>query len=131
MGPPPEVLPQSISALTLQWGALLSVLSPVESFRPVLRGIERGVMVTDSDSSSPVAPPTHLPRDVGLSTGDVVQACCGEGNFSARWQSRLFTVTKKDEDRLWEILDLHVLNTFNKCPHFKMLTIREVKLLLP
>ncbi|CAL4095083.1 unnamed protein product, partial [Meganyctiphanes norvegica] len=50
---------------------------------------------------------------------------------SLRWQSRLFTVPKKDaqEDRL--ILDLSILNSFIHCPHFKMLTMKEVKLLLP
>ena len=47
------------------------------------------------------------------------------------FQSILFTVPKKDseEDRL--ILDLSPLNEFIKRPHFKMLTIREVKLILP
>ena len=47
------------------------------------------------------------------------------------WQSRLFTVPKKDspEERL--ILDLSILNDYIKRPHFKMLTIKEVKLLLP
>ena len=48
-----------------------------------------------------------------------------------RWQSRLFTVPKKDsqEDRL--ILDLSQINLFIQCPSFKMLTLKEVKLLLP
>ena len=48
-----------------------------------------------------------------------------------RWQSRLFTVPKRDPhmDRL--ILDLSVLNTFINCPTFKMLTIQEIKYLLP
>ena len=47
-----------------------------------------------------------------------------------RWQSRLFTVPKKDgEDRL--ILDLSRLNYYISCPSFKMVTLREVKLLLP
>ena len=47
------------------------------------------------------------------------------------WQSRLFTVPKKEsgEERL--ILDLSILNSFIKCPTFKMLTLKEVKLLLP
>ena len=47
------------------------------------------------------------------------------------WQSRLFTVPKKDsqEDRL--ILDLSQINLFIQCPSFKMLTLKEVKLLLP
>ena len=40
-------------------------------------------------------------------------------------------MTKKDTDRLRVILDMHVLNCFIKCPHFKMLTLRDVKLLLP
>ena len=48
-----------------------------------------------------------------------------------RWQSRIFTVPKKDSPDGRLILDLSFLNTFIKCPHFKMLTIREVKLLLP
>ena len=47
------------------------------------------------------------------------------------FQSILFTVAKKDseEDRL--ILDLSNLNKSIDCQHFKMLTMREVKLLLP
>ena len=47
------------------------------------------------------------------------------------WQSRLFTVPKKDseEDRL--ILDLSQLNSYIRCPSFKMLTQKEVKLNLP
>ena len=46
------------------------------------------------------------------------------------WQSRLFTVPKNsEEDRL--ILDLSILNEFIKCPTFKMLNLKEVKLLLP
>ena len=47
------------------------------------------------------------------------------------WQSRLFTVPKKDSPEGRLILDLSLLNAYIKCPHFKMLTIREVKLLLP
>ena len=48
-----------------------------------------------------------------------------------RHQSRIFSIPKKDnpEDRM--ILDLSFLNSCIKCPTFKMLTIREVKLLLP
>ena len=48
-----------------------------------------------------------------------------------RWQSRLFTVPKRDsqEDRL--ILDLSQLNLYIACPSFKMLTIKEIKYLLP
>ena len=48
-----------------------------------------------------------------------------------KWQSRLFTVPKKDsaEDRL--ILDLSQINLFIHCPSFKMLTLKEVKMLLP
>ena len=47
------------------------------------------------------------------------------------WQSRLFTVPKKNSEEERLILDLSILNTFIKCPHFKMLNMREVKLLLP
>ena len=48
-----------------------------------------------------------------------------------RFQSRIFTVPKKNstEERL--ILDLSILNTFIKRPHFKMLTIKEIKMILP
>ncbi|CAL4218557.1 unnamed protein product [Meganyctiphanes norvegica] len=48
-----------------------------------------------------------------------------------RWQSRLFTVPKKDSDKERLILDLSRLNSYINCPSFKMLTLREVKLLLP
>ena len=47
------------------------------------------------------------------------------------WQSRLFTVPKKDSDKDRLILDLSLLNSFINRPTFKMLTLREVKLLLP
>ena len=47
------------------------------------------------------------------------------------WQSRLFTVPKKDTDKLRVILDVSSLNHYVYCPYFKMLTLREVKLLLP
>ena len=48
-----------------------------------------------------------------------------------RWQSRLFTVPKRDvpEGRL--ILDLSALNAFISCPSFRMLTMRDIRLLLP
>ena len=48
-----------------------------------------------------------------------------------KWQSRLFTVPKKDSDKERLILDLSLLNSFINRPTFKMLTLREVKLLLP
>ena len=48
-----------------------------------------------------------------------------------RFQSRIFTVPKKDSPEGRLILDLSFLNTFIKTPSFKMLTIRDVKLLLP
>ena len=48
-----------------------------------------------------------------------------------KWQSRLFTVPKKDSDKRRIILDLSLLNLNIKCPSFKMLTLREVKLLIP
>ena len=47
------------------------------------------------------------------------------------FQSRIFTVPKKDSPDGRLILDLSILNSSINCPHFKMLTIREVKLLLP
>ena len=47
------------------------------------------------------------------------------------WQSRLFTVPKKDSQEGRLILDLSILNSYIKCPYFKMLTIKEVKTLLP
>ena len=47
------------------------------------------------------------------------------------WQSRLFTVPKKDQQEHRLILDLSQLNLYIKCPSFKMLTIQEIKYLLP
>ena len=48
-----------------------------------------------------------------------------------RFQSRIFSVPKKDSQEDRTILDLSILNVYIKCPYFKMLTIKEVKLLLP
>ena len=48
-----------------------------------------------------------------------------------RWQSRLFTVPKRDSQEHRLILDLSQLNFFINCPSFKMLTIQEIKYLLP
>ena len=48
-----------------------------------------------------------------------------------RFQSRVFTVPKKDSQERRLILDLSILNTFIECPSFKMLTLKEIKLLLP
>ena len=47
------------------------------------------------------------------------------------FQSRVFIVPKKDSQEGRLILDLSILNTFIKCPSFKMLTLKEIKLLLP
>ena len=48
-----------------------------------------------------------------------------------RWQSLLFTVPKRTAGEYRLILDLSDLNKFIECPSFKMLTLKEVKLLLP
>ena len=48
-----------------------------------------------------------------------------------KWQSRLFTVPKKDSAEGRLILDLSVLNDFINCPSFKMLTLKEAKLVIP
>ena len=48
-----------------------------------------------------------------------------------RFPSRIFTVPKRDSQEARPILDLSTLNSFIKCPSFKMLTLREIKLLLP
>ena len=48
-----------------------------------------------------------------------------------KFQSRVFSVPKKDSPEGRWVMDLSILNTFIKCPKFKMLTMREVKLLLP
>ena len=48
-----------------------------------------------------------------------------------RWQSILFTVPKRNPGEHRLILDLSKLNDFIDCPPFKMLTLKEVKLLLP
>ena len=37
----------------------------------------------------------------------------------------------QDTDKLRVILDFYVLNHYIQCPHFKMLTLQDVKLLLP
>ena len=47
------------------------------------------------------------------------------------WQSRLFTVPKRDSPEGRLILDLSILNSYIRCERFKMLTLREVKLLMP
>ena len=47
------------------------------------------------------------------------------------WQSRLFTVPKRDSPEGRLVLDLSILNSYIRCQKFKMLTIREVKMLLP
>ena len=47
------------------------------------------------------------------------------------FQSRLFTVPKKGSDKWRLILDLSIINKFINCPSFKMLSLKEVKLLLP
>ena len=46
------------------------------------------------------------------------------------WQSRLFTVPKRDPQKHRLILDLSQLNQFINCPTYKMLTIQDVKYLL-
>ena len=46
------------------------------------------------------------------------------------FQSRIFSVPKKDSHEGRLILDLSILNSFIRCPTFKMLTLREIKMLL-
>ena len=48
-----------------------------------------------------------------------------------KFQSRVFTVPKKNSAEGRWVMDLSKLNAFIKCPKFKMLTMREVRLLLP
>ena len=48
-----------------------------------------------------------------------------------KFQSRVFTVPKRDSPEGRWILDLSKLNAFIKCPKFRMLTMRDVRLLLP
>ena len=48
-----------------------------------------------------------------------------------KWQSRLFMVPKKDSEEERLIVDLSELNKFVKCPKFKMLTMNQIRLLLP
>ena len=50
---------------------------------------------------------------------------------SIRFQGRLFHVPKRDSDKLRVILDLSRLNKFIQCDKFRMLTISEVRTLLP
>ena len=54
-----------------------------------------------------------------------------EKSKSLQWQSRLFTVPKRDSNKERLILDLSFLNSFINCPSFKMLKLKDVKLLLP
>ena len=51
--------------------------------------------------------------------------------FKIKWQSRLFSVPKKESTERRVILDLSEINQYIKCPTFKMLTLKEVKVLLP
>ena len=48
-----------------------------------------------------------------------------------KWQSRLFSVPKRESKEERPILDLSQINKYILCPTFKMLSINEVKLLLP
>ena len=48
-----------------------------------------------------------------------------------KWQSRLFMVPKKDSSEGRLIIDLSELNAYIKCPKFKMLTMNQIRLLLP
>ena len=50
---------------------------------------------------------------------------------SLRFQGRLFCVPKKDSDKERVILDLSVLNLSIQCDRFRMLTISQVRTLLP
>ena len=50
---------------------------------------------------------------------------------SIRFQGRLFCVPKKDSDRKRVILDLSVLNLSIQCDNFQMLSISQVRTLLP
>ena len=50
---------------------------------------------------------------------------------SVRFQGRLFHVPKKDSDKLRTILDLSHLNKFIQCDKFQMLTIAQIRTLLP
>ena len=47
------------------------------------------------------------------------------------FQARLFTVPKEGTDRLRVILDLSKLNKFIRCNKFRMLTVAQVRTLLP
>lgn len=50
---------------------------------------------------------------------------------SLRFQARLFCVPKKNTDRMRVILDLTDLNTCIRCEKFQMLTVSQVRTLLP
>ena len=48
-----------------------------------------------------------------------------------KFQARLFTVPKKDTNKRRIILDLSFINKYIVCPSFKMLTLKDVKAVLP
>ena len=50
---------------------------------------------------------------------------------SLKFQGRLFCVPKKDSDKERVILDLSYLNLFIQCDKFKMLTVSQIRTLLP
>ena len=50
---------------------------------------------------------------------------------SMKFQGRLFCVPKKDSNKLRTILDLSPLNKFIQCDRFQMLTISQIRTLLP
>ena len=50
---------------------------------------------------------------------------------SLKFQGRLFCVPKKDSDKKRVILDLSVLNQYIRCEKFRMLTISQIRTLLP
>ena len=47
------------------------------------------------------------------------------------FQSRIFSVPKKDSEKVRTILDLSFLNKHIECPHFRMTTVHQVRQILP
>ena len=70
-------------------------------------------------------PSPHLDRDIRKIYKKV------EKTRFLRFRSQFFSVPKRDTAEMRTILDLSLLNTFIENPSFKMLTLTQVRLLLP
>ena len=82
---------------------------------------------TASDGSGTVSSTSASLFPVGNSgTGGVIEECS-----SLRFQARLFLVPKKDTQEKRVIFDLLHLNQFIRCDRSKMMTVSQMRILLP